>query len=230
MALSTGILSLGTRADATTWEHGCQGLGFTIVAPIKKGSPSLKDLKAFFAGSPDWLFFGGHFGGLTLFNESASVSIEFAAKQVILAVGDARATLRKTNGTFAAHRNCKVVLWGGCNVCESEDTIRTLRQLFGNHVLLGFKGRTRWFAVNAILGGGEVAAGRFFDLVKSDPGSPETVRQAWLQAAISAAAVGEDGGAREKRARAVDPDGQEWGIIRNKKTKALEIARTRRVT
>ena len=84
MSEKTGILSLGTRADATTWEKGCKALGFDAPLPIKKPSPTMDDLKRFFGSSFEWVFFAGHFSGGRLYNESGQVGVRFGADAVTL--------------------------------------------------------------------------------------------------------------------------------------------------
>ena len=220
MPKKTGILSLGTRKDATTWENGCKGLGFDAPLPIKKPSPSMDELKAFFSSDSDWLFIAGHFGGDMLFNEKDSVSATFSADSVELKVGGEKATVKKGTAEFQLDKNCKVVLWGGCSVCSATDLIRDLQKLFGAHVLLGFKGSTGWKMVDAMLGGGFIKTGHFFERVKGHDDEPAKIRDAWMQTALK----GYGGDDFEDRFRAIDPDGQEWEISKKK------IKRGRKIT
>lgn len=209
MARSTGILSLGTRKDATTWEKGCKNLGLDTPHPIKKGSPTMNELRAFFKSEPQWVFLAGHFGDLTLCNEEQSVTVTFATDGVTLAVEDETTVLRKGTEDFSLDANCRVVLWGGCSVCSDERTIRTMRTLFGPHVLLGFAGRIGRKMVDAMLGGGFIGAGRhFFDRVAGKDGDEVSVRDAWMETAK----FGYGGGKVEWQVRAIDPDGREWKI------------------
>jgi hypothetical protein len=209
MARSTGILSLGIRRDATTWENGCKGLGFDTPNPIKKGSPTLSELRAFFKSKPEWIFLAGHFGDLELSNEDGSVTATFDTDGVRLAVSGATALLKKGSEDFSLDANCKVVLWGGCSVCSREMTIRTMRTLFGPHVLLGFMGTTSWEMVDAMLGGGFIRAGNhFFDRVAGKDDNAAGVRDAWMETAKSG--YGET--KAEPKFRAIDPDGREWKL------------------
>ena len=75
MARTTAILSLGTRKDATTWENGCRGLGFDLGRVIKKGQPTIEELREFFSTPAQWLFLAGHFGSLTLLNEPEEMTL-----------------------------------------------------------------------------------------------------------------------------------------------------------
>lgn len=210
--MSAGILSLGTRRDATTFEKGCAGLGLKARLPIKKPNPTMAELESFFAGPARWLFFGGHFGGRTLSNEQGNVEIRFESDHVKATVDDAKAQLHKKGSAFRLHEDCVVVLWGGCSVCTDADTVRTLRTLFGEHVLLGFAGLTGWRMVDALLGGGFIKKEHFFDRLSPGKLEPAAIRDAWMRTARR----GYGGGDLEGRFRAVDPDGQEWRLTGGK--------------
>jgi hypothetical protein len=216
--MKTGICSLGTRKDATTWEKGCQKLGFDVPLPIKKPSPTMQELKTFCKSSPDWIFFAGHYGGLTMTNERDTVEIRFGADHVKLTAGDESASVKKGTPDFELDKNCKVILWGGCNVCTSKYVIRTLRTLFGAHVMLGFAGLTGWRMVDAMLGGGFIKI-HFFTRVKDCFTNPAKIRDAWMQTA-------RDGYAKsdfEDRFRAIDPAGQEWLLNKGRITRGRRI-------
>lgn len=206
------ILSLGTRKDATTWEKGCAALGIKARLPIKKPLPTLDEVKDFFVTPAHWVYFGGHFGGLSLFNDNGTATIDFQDGGVHVTIQSAEATPNKADRTFRLHEEIEVVLWGGCSVCGPRDTVRTLRTLFGNHVLLGFVGSTGWAIVDAMLGGGFMKTGHFFDRLSADKMDATAVRNAWMGAALQ----GYGGGDLETRFRAVDPDGQEWQIVDKK--------------
>ena len=71
----------------------------------------------------------------------------------------------------------------------------------------------------ALLGGGFLRTGHFFDNLKGNTSDPAVIRDAWLQAAINGykggggpmhRATGESAPINERVFRAVDPDGQEW--------------------
>jgi len=208
----TGILSLGTRRDASTWEEGCGALGIKARLPIKSANPSVADLKTFFAGKGGWFFFGGHFGGRTLSNERGDVEVRFDAKEVRITAAGTKLVLSKATHEFSLHEECAVVLWGGCSVCGDPDTVETLRTLFGPHLLLGFAGLTGWRVVDAMLGGGFMKKGHFFDRLEPGRLDAVTVRDAWMGAALQ----GYGGGDIEGRFRAVDPEGQEWKLVKKK--------------
>lgn len=221
MALSTAIISLGTRKDATTWENGCKKLSISASLPIKKPKPTLDELKAVFKLKPNWLYFGGHFGGLELSNDADDVTIDFSAKSVAIEVDKETAELKKGSADFGFDASCQVVLWGGCSVCEGEDTIRAMRALFGEHVLLGFAGLTGWKIVDAMLGAGFIKEpNHFFARVAGKETDPVAVRDAWMNAAKS----GYGGDENEDKFRAIDPNGQEWKLSKGK------IVRGRKIT
>ena len=212
MARSTSILSLGTRKDATTWEKGCKGLGFDVGAVIKKSYPTMDELKALVKTKPHWLFLAGHFGSLELLNDKEDVFVEFAADQVELHVKKEKETIKQSSGDFGLNANCEVVIWGGCDVCTNRNTVEILRKLFGEHVLLGFKGLTGWRMSDAILGGDFIKSDHFFDRVQGHEDDPVAIRDAWMKTAQK----GYAGGDLEDRFRAVDRNGQEW-VLRKKK-------------
>lgn len=107
MTRKSGILSLGTRADASTWEKGCKALGFSVPSPIKKPSPTMKELRGFFKSQPHWIFFGGHFSGMELYNEDDSVSVTFKEKSVKLRVDKTTATLKAGKAEFDLKKNAR---------------------------------------------------------------------------------------------------------------------------
>lgn len=203
--MKSGLLSLGTRKDATTWAKGCTRVGFDVPLPIKQPNPGVQQLRRFFGTSPEWVFLAGHFGEHTLFNEDGSVQIEFASGHVECTAGGKTEKILKNRG-FSLHADCRVVLWGGCSVCHSEHTVRTLRALFGQHVMLGFAGSTGWRVVDAILGGGFITKEHFFERVRDKCDDLAAVRDAWMKTARA----GYGNGRLEGIFRAVDPDGQEW--------------------
>lgn len=220
MAKETGILSLGTRKDATTWENGCKKLGFTAPHPIKKPSPNLDEIAAFFSRKSHWLFLAGHFGNRTLYNDSGNVEITFSSSGVTAKVDGDKRVLKKNTADFQQDKNCEVVVWGGCSVFDGQETIRQLRKLFGNHVLLGFAGLTGWKVVDALLGGGFIKPRHFFNRVTGQIDNPAAIRNAWLRTALQ----GYGGGGYESRFRAIDPNGQEWHLRNNKIVRGRKIS------
>jgi hypothetical protein len=221
MAKNTAILSLGIRKDATTWEKGCKDLGFGTPSPIKKPSPTLDELKAWFKSKPHWIYFGGHFGDLTLSNEDSTVEIEFGEAAVKVKKDGATTELKKGSADFTVDANCEVVLWGGCSVCSGETAIRTMRSLLGNHVLLGFAGLTGWKMVDAMLGGDFIKGeNHFFARVKGKESDAVAVRDAWMETAKFGYGKSEN----ESKFRAVDPDGQEWKLQKGEIVRGRKIA------
>ena len=208
MARTGGILSLGTRRDATTWEKGCEKLGIKARLPIRKPLPTLEETKDFFGTSAHWCYFGGHFGDSTLSNEQGTAEVLFTATGVTITVAEREAVLSRDARTFQLHQTCEVVLWAGCAVMDDDDTVRTMRKLFGQHLLLGFFDQTGWAVVDAMLGGGFMKTGHFFDRLSAETLDAVSVRDAWMNAALK----GYGGAEYEPRFRAVDPDGQEWQL------------------
>lgn len=209
-----GVLSLGTRADAGSWRRGCEALGMRAVAPVRKARPKLAELKAFFLTEPLWIYFGGHFYGSNLTNdcelndeEDCAVKVAFNDEGAKLRALKRYATLTRDARTFRVHERCRVMLWGGCNVCTDEDTLRMLMNLFNRPLLLGFAGTTTAGIVNAVLAPGREPAQRFFGRI-ADMNDLVQVRDAWLAAALHV--YGQKPIAA--RFRAIDPDGQEWRL------------------
>ena len=206
----TGILSLGTRADATTWEKGCSALGFDVPLPIKRPSPTMEELKRFFAGSFDWIFLAGHFSGDRLYNESAQVGVRFNADAVTLEHGKDSVILRRASSDLRLQP--QLIVWGGCSTLGSSSLVRDLQGLFGSHTALGFRGITGWRIVNALLGGEFMKDKKhFFTRVVAASSSAE-LTAAWMETAR----LGYAGGDLEDRFAAVDTSGQRW-VLRDKK-------------
>ena len=215
----TSILSLGTRKDATTWQNGCQAANINVLNSIKKPAPTIANLKAFFKGTPHWLFFAGHFGQNSLANEDDSVNIIFSDDSIKLITGSVDVEIKKESPDFKLNTNCEVILWGGCSVCSSKNTIEIMRKLFGKHVLLGFAGLTGWKIVDAMLGGGFIT-NHFFKRLNGKISNSVAVRDAWMETAR----YGYGGGSIENRFRAIDPDGQEWKLSNKKIVKGRKFS------
>lgn len=208
MTLYTGILSLGTRQDATAWQNGCRNLGIgTSVTPITTPNPTMTTLKSFFVSSSHWLFLAGHYAG-TLYNDAGSVEISFLDGGVDIDAAGESAQLRRADCTFSLHETCSLILWGGCSVLGRPNDVRTMRRLFNQPLMLGFAGLTGWRIVNAMLGADFIPANRAFFSRISNPGDAAEVRDAWMETAL----WGYGGGTMEDLFRAVDPDGQEWKL------------------
>jgi len=221
-SVQTGILSLGTRGDAITWKEGCESVGLSAATVITNPRPTLDELESFFKSSPDWIYFGGHFGGGILSNEDGTIDLEFDKDRVTLTLNPTPAShnttvLQKHSANFGLHKKCKVMLWGGCSVCSSESNIRNLRKLFNNPLILGFAGLTGWRIVDAVLGGGFIH-NHFFSRIKERTHDLSHVRDAWLKTAL----YGWGGTKLETRFRAIAPNGQEWRLA----NKAIVKGRT----
>lgn len=213
MSDSTGILSLGTRADATTWEKGCKGLGFDVPLPIKKPAPSMEEMRRFFGSSFDWVFMAGHFGGARLSNESGQVGVRFGAEAVTIESGEDTATLER--GTADLRIQPRLIVWGGCSTLGDSALVRELHTLFGAHTMLGFRGVTGWKVVDAMLGAGFMAGKEhFFTRVTAGSSSSE-LAAAWM----ATAQIGWGGDTLENRFAAVEENGQRW-VLRDKKVVA----------
>jgi len=207
-------LALGTRQDAGTWDKGCASIGLDQMNSIRKPLPDMAELKTFFAQTPEWLYLGGHFGSLSLMNDAfldgrkGAVDIEFAKDHVTVKIDGATEKLSRADDTFQLHKNVVVILWGGCSVCDTTHTIRTLRNLFDRHVLLGFAGETGVAMVDAMLGNGFIKKNHFFDNVKGKTADLDAVASGWM----TAAQAGYGGGWGEERFRAIDFAGQGWKL------------------
>jgi hypothetical protein len=218
-------LALGTRQDAATWEKGCTGVGIGSLTSLRKSTPDMAELKSFFAETPDWLYFGGHFAGLTLFNEdrynnrAGAVSIHFEDDHVEIKIDGTIERLNKADDTFQLYRNAVVILWGGCSVCDTTYTMKTLRNLFYPHVLLGFSGSTGVAMVDAMLGNGFIKTKHFFDNVSGKTADLDAVTKAWM----TAAQTGYGSGPMADRFRAIDFDGQGWKLEGGKIKKWLKV-------
>ena len=222
---NSSTLSLGSRPDAATWELGCSTVGIDLLTSLRKASPTMDELKAFFAEQPSWLYMGGHFGSLQLFNQAAhegragAVSIKFNTDHVVVDIDGTTAKLSQSDGTFMVHSTVLVILWGGCSVCDTTHTMKVLRTLFGNHVLLGFAGSTGWAMVDAMLGNGFIKKNHFFDNVKGKTDDLDAITNAWMKAAKA----GYGSGAMADRFRAIDYGGQGWKLSDGKIVKWLKV-------
>ena len=209
----TAILELGNPRDANAWERGCQSLGIgNAVEPIKTMRPSLDALLKFLKSTPDWIFFSGHFLPTQLYDDGNTTSLVFAASQVTVTAGKETRIVKKGEDAFGLDRQCKVVVWGGCSVCGYKGSVDTLRSLFGPHLLLGYSESTGFAITEAMLGGGFIKKGHFFDNVKGHETDSPKIRDAWLQAAINGYRGGSStpGKLDERMFRAIDPDGKQW--------------------
>lgn len=233
MTMTTGILAISAKGLARAWGKGCKGIGVRIAKRITAHEPSGREIRQFFRESPDWIYLGGHFSGMRLYNyrKNDTRSVRFMRRRVKVTLQNADGVessffLSKRESKFNLHKKCKIVLWGGCSVCEERDTIEKLRDLFGQHLLLGYADMTGWKITNALLGGGKIHNrleinreksffGRFDGTKLSDL---EYIRRIWMQTALDAY-----GGKKyEHLIRAIDPNGQEWWLKNNKIKRGLK--------
>jgi hypothetical protein len=212
-------LALGSRADAKTWNSGMEALGGKVLTSVRKSSPSFAEISGVFSSGAEWIYLGGHFGRNKLYNESGDTSLVFAHDQITVKAPGGGGTILKNSSGFNLDLSCVVVLWGGCSVAYSTETITIMRKLFDQHVLLGFSGMTGATMVNALLGAGFIKQNHFFANLKGDTQKLEGVVQAWM----TAASWGYGGGGIEDLFRAVDMSGQEWRLSGKKIVKGRKF-------
>ncbi|MBN8246455.1 MAG: hypothetical protein J0L84_03315, partial [Verrucomicrobia bacterium] len=212
------ILSLGTRADADTWQAGAAGLGLQAGKIIKKPNPSLADLKAFFSRSDDWLFIAGHFTD-HLYNHAKTIKIWFKKDSVVIEHPDGNATLAR-GGDFKQHVKAAVLFWGGCNVHSDVARVEAHRALFQKStVMVGWLAITGWEIVDVNCGGKGSGTNKqttnFFSLMAGSS-TASLARTNWLSSADKIA-WGQDsaGNAYRPRFSVVDETGQEWLLMGN---------------
>lgn len=187
---SFSTLSLGTRKDAARWRKGMkEKLTFAEGVYHAEPSPTLAAIEGFFGRSDDWLFLAGHYDQDVLYNEQQTIKIKFQSSKVEIAHGSQSKTLIKGQRMKQAP---KLVLWGGCSVCDSTQSINMLRTLFGGMLLIGWKGQTGWEIVDIMLGGfghanptGPWNSPNFFDKLGNGAGDLKKCRDAWLDVAKS---------------------------------------------
>ncbi|MBI5895364.1 MAG: hypothetical protein HZB24_04915 [Desulfobacterales bacterium] len=146
--MKTGILSLGTRSDARTWEQQCQALGFDAPLPIKTSAPSLEQIKDFFRRPADWLYFGGHFIRPELYNEAHDVSVHFYADRVEIDAKGEKQVLRKGTEDFRLDSSFNAMFSGGgfirrpffVRVAENQTDPATCRDAWMGAALEGYGG------------------------------------------------------------------------------------------
>lgn len=210
---TTSVLSLGTRKDAGYWsDTAASALNYNSTHKITAPKPSLTDIKKVFAASDEWLFLGGHFTHSShLYNEDGEVSIRFETNGVKVTHPDGTLTLKKGTG-FKQHGNLKALFWGGCDVHSNSSTVKTIRKLFGNPLMVGWHGTTGWEVLYSVMGGYGNSAPHstrdFFDRVRSKPSDATTVRKAWLDTAGSTT-WGAATPSFESRFSVIMPDGSE---------------------
>ena len=203
-------LSLGTRQDAATWNKGCEARGFGQSVSIRKPKPTLAEISSVFTSSADWLYFGGHYSGGTLYNEDETVRLGFEADRVEVKIDGTEHEIGKnvSDSVFNLDMSSLVILWGGCSVCSGSGSIMAMRKLFGPHTLLGFVGSTGWEIVDAMLGAGFLKKGHFFDNLGVGIPTADKAAEAWM----AAAKAGYGGVPMESKFRAIDMSGQEFKL------------------
>lgn len=186
------VLSLGTRRDAKQFRKGAvEKLQLSPGSFIHAAKPSLNDLKSLFGRSDDVLFLAGHFGN-SLYNEDRSIDLEFAASKLTINYDGQTAVLNR--GAEFKQTSCKLIIWGGCNVCSDAQTIATMRALFGPHVLVGWVGVTGWEITDIMFGGkghGSMAAEplpdfampNYFSALGGSIGDSTSLWKEWLHVA-----------------------------------------------
>jgi hypothetical protein len=197
--VSYSTLDISVDDDAKLWEQGCAKLGMTSEHSVIKPSPTLAELTQFFNGSPNWIYISGHFAPVTLYNDAAGV--DFASDRVTLLAGSESNELRKSSTEFQLHESATVLIFGACSVLRDTSTIRIMRQLFDNPLILGYAA-TCGSAMNIAM------VTEFFKQVQSAYADQETIMNSWLEAMDHYYGGGEN----ESRFRAVSPAGQEWQI------------------
>lgn len=216
----TSVLSLGTRKDADLWSATCaSALKYTSRHKFTKPEPSLDEIRAFFGGSEEWLYIAGHFTHAShLYNETESVKVRFANDRVTVTHPDKTDVVLKKGSDFQQHKKVKVIFWGGCDVHSSAETVRTMRALFGNPLMIGWHGTTGWQILHSVMGGfgnkPPHSPRSFFDRVATNPADPNAVKDAWLETAADTTwgKPDDSGPAYKKRFSVITPDGTDHRI------------------
>ncbi|MBK7543449.1 MAG: hypothetical protein IPP10_17095 [Candidatus Competibacteraceae bacterium] len=204
-------LDLGDGSDARLWEAGCQKIGMSPENSLIGSSVTAEQLATFFGGLPDWVYFSGHFAPVTLYGDFAAIDFKPDRITVVTEQEPSRELLKNASG-FRLHELCSVVIWGACSVLRDEATIRILRQLFWNPLLLGYAAQCG-VEINKVM------LNRFFQRIQPGQNGPDALLGAWMQAANSFYG----GGPIEHMFRAVDVSGQEWKIVKAKIVKGRKF-------
>jgi hypothetical protein len=122
------VLSLGTRRDAKQFRKGAmEKLSLSAGSVVNAPKPPLDDIKKLFARTDEVLFLAGHYAG-SLYNEDHSIDLAFDANKLTVKYDAQTAVLNR--GAEFKQTKCKLVIWGGCSVCNDTATIDTMRALF----------------------------------------------------------------------------------------------------
>lgn len=211
------VLSLGTRRDSKQFSKGAiEKLSLSSGSVLNAAKPPLDDIKKLFARTDDVLFLAGHYAG-SLYNDDRSIDLAFEAKKLTIKYDAQTAVLNR--GAEFKQTNCKIVIWGGCSVCNSTATIDAMRALFGKHVLIGWIGVTGWEFTDIMFGGKgngstdpepgpAFAVPNYFDALGGSIADPASLWKQWLKVA-KAIAWGNDPAGKPYLDRfcAVDIDG-----------------------
>ena len=186
---TTSVLSLGTRKDAPYWsDRSEKELKYQPTHMVAAGGPSLQQIKDVFAASDDWLFLGGHFTHRDhLYNEGGSVRVRFRSSGVVVDHPSGSGVELSRGVGFQQHRKLKALFWGGCDVHSHADTVKTMRALFGNPLMIGWHSLTGWEILYSVMGGAgnshPNSSKDFFARVAGKADDAEAVRKAWLSTA-----------------------------------------------
>ncbi len=225
-------LSLGSRKDADRWRKGMkEKLSYSETKWVKKVEPTMAEVEGFFGTNDDWLFMAGHFGGVQsewgswpysgdrrLYNDPDD-DVTTPPTHEILFRSDHALVRRKSGGSWEEKKlrkgtelkqSCKVILWGGCDVCSNQAQLNVIRALFGQPLVIGWLGITGWKIVDIMLGGhggnpdpGTWNTPNFWNELGSGHEDPVKIRNAWLKVAKSIPW----GGDVLERFCVIDPDG-----------------------
>jgi hypothetical protein len=226
-------LCLGNRKDADRWRKGMkEKLGFTEGKFVKDITPSLVDIATFFKQKDDWLFMAGHFSQAVgkwgtwphateyrLYNDldndhttPPTLEALFRKDHVLVRRKEGGAWTEKKlarGKEFLQHEKAKVLLWGGCGVCN-EDSIEILRELFGKVLIIGWHGKTGWEITDLMMGGfgnkpdpGGWRSPNFWEKLGGSHSDLVKVRNAWLDTAKAITWAGDI----LSRFCVIDPDG-----------------------
>lgn len=204
-------LDFGDPMDARTFEKGCDGRSLRKEHSILSPAPTTEQLTAFFQGSPQLVYFSGHFQDRELWGDNRA-EVYFGKTGVRLKVNDEYTPLRKSDGGFRLHDSVVAVIWGGCSALSNSADIKILRELFPKAALLGYSAATGVAINNAMLGGGFIRRKHFFDRLPRGEITGAACVWAWM----GAAQTGYTGNSLADRFRAVTAAGQEWKLAGGK--------------
>jgi len=203
-------LDFGNPKDSRTFEKGCEGRGLRQEHSLLSAAPTMEQLSAFFAATPQLVYFSGHFQDRQLWGD-ARAGVTFEKDHVLLQVGAEETQLAKGAG-LRLHESVVAVIFGGCSALRNAADVKVLRELFPKAALLGYSNLTGVAINDAMLGGGFIRRGHFF--ARLPPG--EVTGDACVSAWMGAAKTGYSGNSLADRFRAVSAAGQEWKLAGGK--------------